>query len=278
MLVLGSLGTLGELSRIFHYFNKKRVLSLFPQPKYLIISLDGAMKKVLRSSTRGSQAQQGFWHHSSKLSKSNFQKRSSKSSCMQFVRQVLLYNPPILNTGGLFMTHAWNQSIDINEQIAKQLIESQHSLIVKTIHVMDEGWDNLVYLVNETYIFRFPRREFGLACMENEIALLSYIASQVSFPLSAPQWIGKPSDLYPYPFAGYPMISGKPVSDVAQSLIADANFAITLASWLSELHAIPVTEHYASLIKGEQGWRYDVNHRILRCKENLKDYENYFLN
>jgi hypothetical protein len=114
------------------------------------------------------------------------------------------------------MTHAWNQSIDINEQKAKQLIESQHSLIVKTIHVMDEGWDNLVYLVNETYIFRFPRREFGLACMENEIALLPYIASQVSFPLSAPQWIGKPSDLYPYPFAGYPMIPGKPVSDIAQ--------------------------------------------------------------
>ena len=175
------------------------------------------------------------------------------------------------------MTHAWNQSIAINEQKAKQLIESQHSLIIKTIHLLDEGWDNLVYLVNEIYIFRFPRRELGLACMENEIALLPYIASQVSFPLSAPQWIGKPSDLYPYPFAGYPMISGKPVSDVAQSLIANTNFAITLASWLSELHAIPVTEHYASLIKGEQGWRYDVNHRMLRCKENLTRYEDYFL-
>lgn len=37
------------------------------------------------------------------------------------------------------MTHAWNQSIDINEQMAKQLIESQHSLIVKTIHALDEG-------------------------------------------------------------------------------------------------------------------------------------------
>ena len=31
---------------------------LLPQPKYLIISLDGAMKKVLRSSTRGSQLNQ----------------------------------------------------------------------------------------------------------------------------------------------------------------------------------------------------------------------------
>lgn len=175
------------------------------------------------------------------------------------------------------MTHAWNQSIDINEKKAKQLIESQHLIIVKTIHLLDEGWDNLVYLVNETLIFRFPRREFGLACIENEISLLPYVASQVSFPLSAPQWIGKPSDLYPYPFAGYPMIPGKPVSDSTSSLIADTSFAITLASWLAELHAIPIIDKHISLIKGEQGWRYDVKHRVLRCKENLTRYEEYFL-
>ncbi len=175
------------------------------------------------------------------------------------------------------MTHAWNQSIDINEQIAQQLIESQHALVIQSIRLLDEGWDNLVYLVNDHYIFRFPRRELGVVCMANEITLLPYIASQVSFPLSAPQWIGKPSDLYPYPFSGYPIISGKPVSDIAQSLISDTNFAITLASWLSELHAIPVTDQYASLIKGEHHWRHDVNHRVLRCKENLNNYGHYFL-
>ncbi|MGL5741584.1 MAG: hypothetical protein ACRCXC_03035 [Legionella sp.] len=84
------------------------------------------------------------------------------------------------------MTHAWNQSIDIDEQKAKLLIESQHPIPVATICVLDEGWDNVVYLVNETMIFRFPLREFELVCMENEISLLPYIASQVSFPLSAP--------------------------------------------------------------------------------------------
>lgn len=175
------------------------------------------------------------------------------------------------------MTHAWNQSIDINKNKAKQLIESQHSIFIKTIQLLDEGWDNLVYLVNETLIFRFPRRDLGVVCMENEISLLPYVASQVSFPLSTPQWIGVPSDLYPYPFSGYTIIPGKAVSDASLSLISDPKFAITLASWLAELHAIPIKDEHIALIKGDQRWRYDVNHRILRCKENLTNYENYFL-
>ena len=82
------------------------------------------------------------------------------------------------------MTHAWHQSIDIHEKLAQQLIESQHHLAVNTIHLLDEGWDNLVYLVNNSIIFRFPRREFGVMCMDNEIMLLPYLASQVDFPLS----------------------------------------------------------------------------------------------
>ncbi|MDA9271866.1 phosphotransferase [bacterium] len=175
------------------------------------------------------------------------------------------------------MTHLWNQSIDINEKKARSLIESQHAITIKSIYALDEGWDNIAYLVNDTLIFRFPRRELGVVCIENEIALLPYIATQVSFSLSAPQWIGEPSDLYPYPFAGYPMIPGDPVSDIAQSFIADTQFAVILARWLAELHATPVTEHYASLIKGNQSWRYDVPHRVSRCKENLTNYEKYFL-
>jgi aminoglycoside phosphotransferase (APT) family kinase protein len=174
------------------------------------------------------------------------------------------------------MTHAWHQSIAIDEKKAKQLIESQHPIIVKTIRQMDEGWDNLVYLVNETLIFRFPRREMGLTCMENEILLLPYLASHLSFPLSAPQWIGKPSDLYPHPFAGYAMIPGKPVSDATQMLIADISFAKTLASWLAELHAIPIKNEHGPLITNEF-WQYDINQRIARCKENLSSYEGYYL-
>lgn len=174
------------------------------------------------------------------------------------------------------MTHAWKQSIDIDEDKARLLIASQFQLTIQTIRLLDEGWDNLVYLINDTLIFRFPRRDFGVSCMENEIVLLPYLAKQVSFPLSAPLYIGHSSSSYPYPFAGYKMIQGQPLCEASDALIHDRTFAIILATWLKELHSIPATEDYASLIKGDQTWRLNLPHRISRCNENLSRYESYF--
>lgn len=175
------------------------------------------------------------------------------------------------------MPHLWKQTIGINENIARELIETQHQISVREITLLDEGWDNLVYLVNGNLIFRFPRREFGIFCIENEIMLLPYIAQHVSFPLSAPQWIGQPSDVYPYPFTGYTMIPGKPLCDATPELITNKDFAITLANWLKELHAIKVTDDYVQLIKGDQEWRLDVTHRVMRCEQNITQYHDYFL-
>src|SRR5271167_2837430 len=107
------------------------------------------------------------------------------------------------------MTHLWQQTITIDHHLARKLIETQHRLSVNSIHTLDEGWDNIVYLINHHVIFRFPRREFGVFCMENEIAILPFIAQHVNFPLSCPQWIGEPCEQYPYPFSGYTLIPGK---------------------------------------------------------------------
>lgn len=57
------------------------------------------------------------------------------------------------------MTHKWQQTITINENIARELIESQKHIHVESINLLDEGWDNFVYLVNKNLIFRFPRRK-----------------------------------------------------------------------------------------------------------------------
>jgi len=175
------------------------------------------------------------------------------------------------------MTHKWEQTITINEDIARELIENQQRIDVESIQLLDEGWDNLVYLVNQNLIFRFPRRELGVSCMENEILLLPCITKQVSFPLSNPEWIGEPSDLYPYPYGGYKMLPGKPLCDATDSLIDNVDFAVMLATWLNELHSLKVNDNHISLIKGDQSWRLDVNHRIARCHENLEHYQEYFL-
>lgn len=174
------------------------------------------------------------------------------------------------------MSHVWKQNIHINETIAAELIEKQQHFKVHIISFLDEGWDNVVYLVNETLIFRFPRRESAVFCMENEIALTPYIQKQVSFPLSASKWIGKPTKQYPYVYSGYRILPGKPLCEMRNTLIDDERFAIILATWLKELHAIPVTSEYMATIKGNHAWKTDINYRIKRCHENITQYAHYF--
>ena len=175
------------------------------------------------------------------------------------------------------MSHAWKQTIHINEDIAAKLLKQQHHLEVDSILHLDSGWDNVVYLVNQNLIFRFPRREFGLACMHNEIALLPIIKAHVSFPLSAPDWIGTSSDLYPHAYAGYKMLPGIALCDAFDALIDDAQFAMILAGWIKALHSIPVNSEYMDLVEGEYEWKVDVSHRTAGCKNNLERYESYFL-
>lgn len=64
------------------------------------------------------------------------------------------------------MNHLWLKTININEDMAKLLIESQTTIHVHNIETFGEGFDNVAYLINKEFIFRFPRREAGIECIE----------------------------------------------------------------------------------------------------------------
>lgn len=175
------------------------------------------------------------------------------------------------------MSHAWVQTIDINQNLARELIASQFNLKVNIIESLGEGFDNIAYLVNKELVFRFPRRKEGIECMENELALLPLIALKVSFPFSNPQFIGKPSPSYPHIFAGYKLLIGKHLYEVSTPFIKEKNFAIILGNWLKELHSIEIDNKHASLIKGDQSWRLNVEQRLSFCQQKIKQYESYFI-
>ena len=61
------------------------------------------------------------------------------------------------------------------------------------------------------------------------------------------------------------------------SLIDNKAFAEILAFWLKELHSVNVRSSDLQLLKGDHDWRLNVAHRVSRCKENLAQYEHYFL-
>lgn len=175
------------------------------------------------------------------------------------------------------MSHLWMQTIIINSDLAKQLIEEQTSLKVTSIENFGEGWDNIAYLVNKEYIFRFPRREMGVDCIKNEISILPYIKTKVSFPFSYPQYIGKETEKYRSPFAGYKMLEGIPLCDTNAELVNDVSFAKNLALWLKELHLVPALKNHIHELKGDQSWRYDNQGKLEKSKSRILQYEQYFI-
>lgn len=173
------------------------------------------------------------------------------------------------------MSNIWDQTIEVNEDLVRALM-TQMGWEVSDMKILGAGYDNVAYQINKEWVFRFPRREFGVMCMENEITLLPYIATQVSFPLTCPKFISKPTDIYPYPFAGYPIISGKTLCEATKPLIDDVNFARTLGIWLQELHSVPIKPEHLQQIKGDHSWRLDIQNRVKFITSQVVKYEQHF--
>src|SRR5688500_17748283 len=105
-------------------------------------------------------------------------------------------------------TEEWHADINITESIVKKCLEEQFPslLPIKEIKYISEGWDNKVFLVNQKFIFRFPRRKIAVELIENENKILNNLPSFLNIHIPLPQHIGTPTSYYPYTFHGYKLI------------------------------------------------------------------------
>lgn len=169
------------------------------------------------------------------------------------------------------MNNIWDQTIQIDIKKAIKLIEAQTDLSIDDIRLIGEGFDNLAFLVNQQYVFRFPRRESGITCMENEILALPYLAKHLSFNITTPKFIGHAEQ---FPFAGYKIIQGKTLCEATEAFITSYQFAEIFAHWLKELHSIPIIPGHQDLLKST--WRLDIQNRITILLSSLNQYQDYY--
>ncbi|HKI22291.1 MAG TPA: hypothetical protein VKA24_02620 [Gaiellaceae bacterium] len=73
--------------------------------------------------------------------------------------------------------HEWAPEIRVDEPLARRLIREQFPDVEgRSFQLLDEGWDTTVYLVDERWTFRFPRKEMVIPGFRNEIAHLPALA------------------------------------------------------------------------------------------------------
>ena len=140
------------------------------------------------------------------------------------------------------MTQPWVAEKEVDSTLARALILEQFPQIaVEKLRPFGSGWDNTAYLVNDSLVFRFPRKKMSVSLLEQETKFLPMIASQLSFiSTSAPLYVGRPSPEFPWPFAGYPIVRGRSLEFCHLTPWQRRGLTRPLARFLRTLHSIPV--------------------------------------
>jgi aminoglycoside phosphotransferase (APT) family kinase protein len=92
-----------------------------------------------------------------------------------------------------------NEPIQINIQAAERIIAKQFKQEVN-IEYLGEGWDNIVYLVNKEFVFRFPRRKIAVQLIEREWNILPNLKDKLNLKIPLPIFKGVPSSEYEFQF------------------------------------------------------------------------------
>lgn len=166
----------------------------------------------------------------------------------------------------------WEADVQITQPLIRALLEKQFpELRPDTVRFIAAGWDNAVFCVNERYIFRFPRRKAAVPCMETEIEVLPELARHIPVATSAPAWLGRPSPVYPYPFAGYVMLPGQPPHLVDFDPSKRAAAAEDLADFLAALHGLAIKEMSQTGLPDDIIGRLNLEKRIPMLRRYLHD-------
>ncbi len=76
------------------------------------------------------------------------------------------------------------------------------------VRPLAEGWDNTVFVVGDTWVFRFPRRAIALPGLRREIEVLPRIAASLPLAVPVPDFVGAPDADFPWPFWGARLLPG----------------------------------------------------------------------
>ncbi|MDP4001293.1 MAG: aminoglycoside phosphotransferase family protein [bacterium] len=88
-------------------------------------------------------------------------------------------------------------------QLLSKIRKEFPKLTWKTAQHNVEGWDHYIIILDDKYVFRFPRTKDYLKRLRYEILLLDYLKDKVDIPIPNYTFIAKDKS-----FAGYNMIKG----------------------------------------------------------------------
>lgn len=139
------------------------------------------------------------------------------------------------------------------EKLEKLLHAKYPDLAKESLRVDDTGWYNLVLIVGERMIFRFPKTEEAKSIMAKELQILPQLHAVL--PVAIPQFIYSSNESDQIPYVGYPMIAGRPLFPVDMAGLNDQEqeqLAKEIGAFLTAMHAFPLDKAFGEAAEASQ--------------------------
>lgn len=170
--------------------------------------------------------------------------------------------------GGYKMMNSWSPEIELSPQDAKGLIADHFpQLCPLNIKLLGQGFDNTVFMVNQQYVFRFPRRTISVGLLKTENQLLPHLTEFLNLRIPEPVFFGQPSKEYPWPFTGYKVVSGVTPGVLSETIRNES--AVPLAVFLRALHQYPIEKAKSYDVPFDQLNRLSIETRKETLIENV---------
>lgn len=174
------------------------------------------------------------------------------------------------------MPAPWTAEFEVSQELARTLIAQQFPDL-EPVHVahLGTGWDNTAFLVNERWVFRFPRRQLAVGLLQQETKLLPHLAPQLMLPVPVPTNVGEPSSQFPWPFAGYPLLAGETACRAGLNAAQRMAAAGPIATFLKSLHGLPAQAARANGAGPDTLDRMDFTKRGPETRQRLEEMQQF---
>ncbi|WP_206063083.1 phosphotransferase [Nocardioides sp. HDW12B] len=126
---------------------------------------------------------------------------------------------------------------EVDRDRAARVLEAYPEIAGEDLRLLGVGWDNTVWLVDERWTLRLPRRAAALPLLERELTVLRALAGRLPLPVPEPAYVVGPAADFPWPSWAAPVVPGV---ELAHAGIADedrVDLGAQVGGFLAVLHA-----------------------------------------